>query len=91
MIVVERGDIGVAKEILATGGPVETAQEIHQGRFAAAGGAHNGDEIALMEIHSNPPERFDADRAHLVGFVYIPQAGNHRFGHGVQLLLGGAC
>jgi hypothetical protein len=48
--------------VAALAGLVEAAENIHQGRFAGAGTAHDGDEFAALDRERNPIER-----RHLIG------------------------
>ena len=40
---------GAVQQVFAAGGGVEAAQRVEQGRFARARGAHDGDELALVD------------------------------------------
>lgn len=49
LVAVQFGDV-VAGEVVAAGaGPVEAAEDVHQGRLAGAGGADDGDELAGVD------------------------------------------
>ncbi len=43
---IERRGILSPEQILATAGAIEAAQQVHQGRFAGAGGANDGDHLS---------------------------------------------
>ena len=45
------GDRGAVHDHLAGGRLHQTCDELHQGGFAAARGAHHGDEFALVDVH----------------------------------------
>src|SRR5262249_46488282 len=50
---------------------VETAENIHECRFAAAAGSHDGDKIAGTNIETNAAQRVDASLSEFVILVQI--------------------
>ena len=56
-----------AEEDAAGVGGVEGAGDMEEGGFAGAGGAHDGDEFALVKGEGDAAEDLEADGAHLVG------------------------
>ena len=62
-------DILAIQNILAAGGMVQTAYNVHQGAFAGTGGSHDGNEFAFMDFQVDGIQRFYADLlAHLIDF-----------------------
>ena len=59
-------DPAPAEMDLAGGGPVEPAEQVQQGRLAAARGPHDADELALGDRQVDAAQRRDRDA---VGFV----------------------
>src|SRR6185369_6340586 len=47
---------------------IESAKHVEQGGFAGAGGALNGDKLALVDFERDVVEGRDAVRAHLINF-----------------------
>ena len=54
--------------VVAVGGDVQTAQNIHQRGLARAGGADDGHEFALLDVQVNVLQALDAIG---IGFAYI--------------------
>ena len=53
---VELGDVGPLEEVAAGRGLVEGADDVHQRRFAGAGGADDGEEFAALDAQRNSRE-----------------------------------
>ena len=49
LIVAQRGDEDAVQIVLARGWAIEAAQDVHQGRLAGSGGAHDGDHLAARD------------------------------------------
>jgi hypothetical protein len=49
LVVVELGDVVAVEPVLALGGRVEAADQVHQGGLAGAGGAHDGDVLVVLD------------------------------------------
>ena len=47
--------------VLARGGVVEEAEDVEEGGFAAAGGAHNGYELTLLDVEGDVVEGYGFD------------------------------
>ncbi len=47
LVVVELGDVVAVEPVFTLGRGVEAADEVHQGGLAGAGGAHDGDVLAV--------------------------------------------
>jgi hypothetical protein len=69
-VVSHRGDVLIFQEIMAAGGSVEAAEDVHQGRFAGTGGPHEGDEIAFVEGEIHP---FEDVHGHVAEVVVLDQ------------------
>ncbi len=66
LVVVHVGDVLVAEEVMAAGAAVEAAEEVQQRGFAGAGRAHEGDEVAFLEVERHAREGGHDDLFHLV-------------------------
>ena len=53
LVAAEGGHIGAVDDIVAGGGGVETAQDVEQGGFAAARGAHDADKLARFDAEGD--------------------------------------
>ena len=67
-VVVECADVGAVKAVEAGGGHVETADDVHEGGFAAAAGAHDGDHFAELDVEVDAAEGANFHVAHFVCF-----------------------
>ena len=81
LVLVERGDVLSLQEILARRGFVETAQDVHQAGFPGAGGAHDGQEFALLDHIGHAPEGPDLGVPDLVGLDQVLELDD-LLGHG---------
>ena len=43
-------DVDVVEEVLAGGWPIEAAEDVHEGRLAGTGWAHDGEILALGDV-----------------------------------------
>jgi len=69
---IQVADILTIQDILATGGMVEAAHDVHHGAFAGTGGPHDGDKFAFMDLQIDMVEGGDADVfAHLIDLAEI--------------------
>src|SRR5690606_16143223 len=50
LVAVEVRDVASLEQVLAGGGPVEAAEDVHQRRLARARGAHDGHELARVDL-----------------------------------------
>ena len=62
LVVVEPRDVATAQEVLAAGRAVEAAQQVEHGALARAGGAHDGDVFAGVDIDGHAPQGVHRDR-----------------------------
>ena len=67
----QRGNVGPFQEIAAARGRIQTAQNIHEGRFAAAAGAHYRYEFTAGDFQAHAPQGVHAGIAQLVIFVDV--------------------
>ena len=68
LVVVEFADELAVEPVLAFGWGVEAADEIHQRRFAGAGGAHDGDVFVVLDAEVDAAQGMDLLlRSHVVG------------------------
>ena len=70
-------DIFAGEDVTAGGGAVEASQDVHQGALAGAGGAADGDHLALFNGQAHAIEGMDDVVAHDIGLHQIcgPQHG----------------
>ena len=50
LVVVQGAHVLIFQQILAGGGQVQTAHQVHKRGLSGAGGAHNGDIIPLLHL-----------------------------------------
>jgi hypothetical protein len=58
-VVIKLGDVLVIKEVVAGRGAIEAAEDVHEGGFAGAGGAHDGEHLAFVDVHVDATESVD--------------------------------
>jgi hypothetical protein len=80
----ERGDFFAGQEIAAASRAVEAAEDVHEGRFAGAGGADKGDVLALVDGEGSFAEGFDLDLAQVVDFPDVVELDQRHLGSKVQ-------
>src|SRR5262249_28713989 len=73
-------DVDALEQVGPAGGPVETAEQIHERRLAGAGGAHDGHELAPRDAQAHAAERAHLDVAHPVGLGDVLHL-DHGVGH----------
>ena len=74
------GDLLAEKEELTVARPVEQAQNVQQGRLAAARRAHDGEELALPDVQADPTQRQGLDVAGAIGLGEVDEF-EHDCGH----------
>src|SRR5919108_6111945 len=57
----------------AAGWPIQAAEDIQKGRFAASGRTHNGSKIPGLDGDGHPLEGWHLDGTHTVDFPHIRQ------------------
>ncbi len=60
--------------ILARGGPIEAAQDVHERAFAGPRSAHQGDHLAALDRYRHALQHGDVDLAHVVGLGNVLDA-----------------
>src|SRR5208282_2908559 len=83
LIVVHLADQNAVEFILSGRGRVEAADQVHQGGFAGAGRAHDGDVFAALDFERHVPQGVNGFRAHLVtprNFLKADQRHNQLLG-----------
>jgi hypothetical protein len=68
LIIAHAGDILIPQKVLAGGGAVEATEEIEHGRFAGAGGSHDGHQLAGADLQGDAAQGMHLELAHGVGF-----------------------
>ena len=71
LIAIQMRDIGVIEDILSAVGSIETAKEIHKGRFSGAARAHQGDEFAALNLERHSAHGWHFHFAGAIGFVNV--------------------
>src|SRR6202171_757677 len=74
------GHVFTVQPVLAAGGRVETAEDVHEGRLAGAGGTDDGDELAAADGHIDPAQRLHRVLPR-VGGLADPFKLDQRLGH----------
>ncbi len=78
-VAVELGDFAAVEAIGAAGRPVEQADEIHQGRLAGTGSAHDGDELAGLDVERDAVQHLGRHVAAVIDLDDVAQ-GDQRHG-----------
>ena len=72
LIVVELADEMAVEPVAAFAGGIEAADEVHEGGFAGAGGAHDGDVFVAADAQGDAVESVDLLLgAHVVGLPEV--------------------
>ena len=66
LVVVHLADVDAVELVLARGGRVQAADQVHQGGLARAGRAHDGHVLAALDVQRDVPQGVDRLGAHLV-------------------------
>ena len=66
------GQVQAVDHQVAAGRHVEGADQVHQGGFAGAGWAHNGNKLSFEDIQVDALQGLDLDRSHLVKSLEFP-------------------
>ena len=66
LVVVHFADADAVQFVMAGGGRVEAADQVHQRGFAGAGRPHDGDVFAALDFQRHVAQGVDGFRAHLV-------------------------
>ena len=74
------GDVDAAQPIRTAGRPVETAEDVHQGRLARARGPHDRDELTRADLEGHAAERMHFRLTHRVDLRELPD-GDQRLDH----------
>ena len=84
LVVAHLRDHLAAQDVVALGGRVQAADEVHERRLARAGRAHDGDVLAGIDGEADPAQGVDLFRAHDVGAPEVlgaderPRVGGRR-------------
>ncbi len=71
LVLVEVVGVGAVDQVAPAGGDVEAAKDVHQRALAAAGAAHDRDEVAALDAQRDAAQRWHADRADRVGLADV--------------------
>ena len=86
LIAVKPSDIGAEQQVLAGSRRIKATQNVHRTRLARAGGAHDGNELALLHGEVDVVERIDLRLVHAVDLGQMAQF-QHGGGCGCHRLL----
>src|SRR6266478_793584 len=78
LLLAEAGDLDAFQQIASSAGFVEAAQNIHERRFTAAAGAHDGDELPARNFDTYASQGVNARFPELIVFVNLLDQ-NYRF------------
>src|SRR4029077_1192858 len=73
---VEPGHVNAFEQVTTGARFIEAAEDVHEGRLAAAAGAHDGDEFAAVDLDVHAAQGVDPVVPHLVIFVQLFDAEN---------------
>ena len=76
----QQADIDALKTMTAAGRFVETAEDIHAGRFARSARAHHGDEVTAGNREINAAQRVDTRFAVTINAAHFAQFDQRRGG-----------
>ena len=82
LVVGKRGDVLSVEKIPSGGGDVETAEYVHQCRFAAAAGSADGDVFSVVYVKGYAVQRPYSAAAHTevaAEFFNFDRHGDHSF------------
>ena len=71
LIPIQPRHIGAVQQIGPAGGPIQTAQRVHQGGFTRTAGSHQGDKLARHNFQRDAPHRMNIHLAGVVGLLYV--------------------
>ena len=72
------GDVHPVQDVVPVGGDVQTAQNVHQGRFARARGPDDGHELPPVDVQRHPVQGPDlALLALVIDFVDVFDLNEH--------------
>ena len=72
LVVVHGGHIHAPQVVGARGGHVQTADDVHGGGLAGAGGAHDGHELPLVDGEAHPVQGVDRLVSHGIDLIHVP-------------------
>ena len=73
LVSLQSGHIRSVEQVAACAWPIETADNIHQSRFAGAARAHQGDEFTALDLERNAAHRPHFHLAGAIRFMNIIQ------------------
>ena len=85
LIAIQVRNVRVIEQILAARRAIETAKNIHQGRFARAARAHQSDEFAAPNLERHAAHGVHFHFAGAIGFVNVDQFNDGAVVHPVDL------
>lgn len=80
VVVVEGGDVLAAEEVVARSGLIQAAEDVEEGGLAAAGGAHDADIFASIDVEADATQDVGLDIACDVGFPDVGEPDDRRWG-----------
>src|SRR5216683_508639 len=70
-LLTERGDVNAFERIMPAGRPIETSEDIHQGRLTRPRGAHYRDHLPPFDGQADAAQRPDLDLAEMEDLVEV--------------------
>src|SRR5215467_6873952 len=71
LLLIQIGDVGAFEPIVARSRFIQASQDVHERRFAAAAGAHDGDELSSPDLEGYATQSMHPGFPHLVGLVQV--------------------
>src|SRR5262245_6584404 len=72
-ISIESGNVEAIEKVPAARRTIETAEEVHESRFAGAARAHESDKLAFPDFQRNAPDSVHVDLTGAIGLVHLLQ------------------
>src|SRR5579864_1363855 len=67
LVVAELRDVGPVEHVAPGGRHVQASDDVHERRLAGPAGAHDGDELAPLDVEVDPAQGVDLELSHAVG------------------------
>src|SRR5690606_35156985 len=69
LVAVQLADLAAGEQVLAAAGPVQAAEDVHQGALAGAGAADDGDEFTPVDFERDIVQHLHGQLATVVDLV----------------------
>src|SRR5713101_6073309 len=81
LVPLQSGHIRAVEQVSACAWPIETAENIHQSRFAGAARAHQGNKFTALDLERNAAHRAHFHLAGAIRFLHVDQSDNFTVVH----------